>query len=95
LIASPGHDAAQHAVGRRQVAPGAVGQPVDVFQELRALRQQLRAGMGGFVVRPFQAGIANVKGQKSHRVHHPGPAMVAISSAAMATPQPPAATLAR
>ena len=61
-----GHDAAQHAVWRRQVGPGAVGQLVYVFKKFRALGQQRRVAVGGLVKRPLEARVANVDCQKIH-----------------------------
>ena len=53
---------------RAELAPGAVGQFVDIGQKLRALRQQRSARRGRSVVRPFQTGVADVQGEKSHGV---------------------------
>ena len=61
------HHAAQDARRRRQGPPGMLGQTLNMLQELGTMREQCRARARRVVQRPFEAGVANVYGQKSHR----------------------------
>ena len=63
-----GDDAAQCFSGGRQVFPIFIGESVDVLQEHRPVRQQLRIGLVAVVQGPLQAGVANIKGDECHRV---------------------------
>ncbi len=62
----PRHNAAHHPLRCGQRVPVAFGQLFDVLQELRSMGQQPRAHTGCVVECPFQAGVPNVQGQKSH-----------------------------
>ena len=57
------HDAAQHPGGCGQAAPVALGQFLDVLQELCTMRQQAPSHTGGVVQRPFQSRVANIQRQ--------------------------------
>jgi hypothetical protein len=61
-----GHRAAQHCARGGQAAPMGLSQVVDGFQEHRTVPQQRGAGLRAGVQRPFQAGVADVYGQKAH-----------------------------
>jgi len=56
-----GHDATQNGRRLGQPLPVFLSKPVDIFQEHRALGQQLGAHHGGVVLGPFQAGVAHIK----------------------------------
>ncbi|MCY1551058.1 hypothetical protein D9M68_873610 [compost metagenome] len=79
-----GHDAADHPAGRRQIAPVAIGQFFNVLQELGAVRQQTGTHAGGVVQRPFQTGVPNIQGQKSHARIMTKPTLQTCGSAARA-----------
>jgi hypothetical protein len=56
--------ASQHSRRCGQLRPVAFGQPVDVLQELDAVRQHPGSGLGGLEQRPFQARVADIDGKK-------------------------------
>ena len=60
------HDAAQHAIRRRQACPGPFCQSLDMLQKLRPMRQQGSPGAVIFIHGPLQTGVANVYRQKCH-----------------------------
>ena len=62
----PGHDTAQNFARCGDAVPVTFGQLVDVLQKHGPLRQQACARGGRVVLRPFQAGVADVKCQKGH-----------------------------
>jgi hypothetical protein len=62
------HIAAEHAARRLQAAPLAFGQLVDVLKKNRAMGKQGGTRLGRGKLRPFETGIANINGQKSHGV---------------------------
>jgi hypothetical protein len=64
-----GHDAAQHVGGCGNVFPVLLGEAIDVLQEHRTLRQQIRLWAMAVVQGPFQAGVANIKGDERHGVN--------------------------
>ncbi len=61
-----GHIAAQHAVRGRQAFPVAIAELLDVLQEHGTVGEHHRTGLGRGVEGPFQAGVADVDGQKAH-----------------------------
>jgi hypothetical protein len=51
--------------GRRRLPVG-LSQAVDGLEEYRTVREQHRARLRRCVLRPFQAGVAHVDGEKAH-----------------------------
>ena len=61
-----GHGAPQNLRRWAQFGPDAVGQFVDVFQELSALGLEGCARHGGRVLRPLEARVSNIQNKKCH-----------------------------